>query len=163
MFLKQFSFTIPRSDVGEYKVEVVAHSAQELPSNTLLSSIVITRNNSRPELFGLSAPDTLIRPNSGSRVVRFAVTARDSDGLNDITDVFFNADSSSSPNINFPLYDDGNRAFDGDSVANDGRYSVTIPIFPSAQLGKKGFRFWARDRFGALSNPLSHFIQIIPE
>lgn len=162
-FLKSFSFTIPRSDVGEYKVEVVAHNQADLQSNSLITSIVITRNNSIPQLFGLSAPDTLVRPNIGYRVVRFAVTARDSDGLNDITDVFFKADSSSTPDVNFSLFDDGNFALDGDSVANDGRYSVTIPILPIARLGSKGFRFWAIDRAGALSNPLSHFIEIISE
>ena len=162
-FLKRFSFTIPRSDIGEYKVEVLARSQADLESNSLVASIVITRNNSIPQLFGLLAPDTLVRPNTGYRIVRFAVTARDSDGLNDITNVFFKADSSSSPDINFPMYDDGNIAFDGDSVANDGRFAVIIPIYPNALIGNKGFRFWAQDRSGALSNPLSHFIEIIPE
>ena len=157
-----FSFTINRSDIGAYRIEVSAENKANLTSNSLVRSVVITRNNIRPRLFKLSAPDTLQRPVTGRRPVFFAVSASDSDGPTDITSVFFRSINSSNPNFEFKLYDDGNLAGTGDSVASDGRYSLVIPIDSTATLGTKEFRFWARDKSSALSDSIVHFITIIP-
>ena len=156
------SFSINRPDVGEFKTEVVAENQSDFLSNSLIATILITRENKPPQLFGLSAPDTLRRPASGTRPVRFAVSASDSDGAGDIAKVFFRSINSSSPNFEFQLFDDGRLSITGDSVAYDGRYSLVLPIDSTATLGTKEFRFWARDKAGALSDSLVHFITIMP-
>lgn len=161
-FTAPFSFTIRRPDIGAYRIEVIAENQTKLLSNSLVASVVISRNNIRPQLYALSAPDTLVRPVSGRRPVFFAVSASDSDGQRDINSVFFRSINSNSSTFEFQLYDDGNLAVSGDSVANNGRYSRVIPIDSTATLGTKEFRFWARDKAGALSDSLVRFITIIP-
>ena len=156
------SFTINRPDVGAYRTEVVAENQSDFLSNSLIASILITRENKRPRLFGLWAPDTLQRPTSGTRPVRFAASASDSDGAADIAKVFFRSINSSSPNFEFQLFDDGRLAVTGDSIAHDGRYALVLPIDSTATLGTKEFRFWARDKAGALSDSLVHFITVTP-
>jgi hypothetical protein len=157
-----FSFTINRPDVGAFKTEVVAQNQSDFLSNSLIATILVTRENKRPQLFGLSAPDTLRRPASGTRPVHFAVSASDSDGAADIAKVFFRSVNSSSPNFEFQLFDDGRLTITGDSIAHDGRYSLVIPIDSTATIGTKEFRFWARDKAGALSDSLVHFITVTP-
>ncbi len=156
-----FSFNLQRPDIGTYVIQVQADNPSNRQSNTRIASLVITRNNIRPRIFNLSAPDTLARPSSGKRPVFFAVSAFDSDGPGDIAAVFFRSINSTNPNFEFKLYDDGNRAVTGDSVAGDGRYSLIIPIDSTATLGTKEFRFWARDKSLALSDSLVRFITIV--
>ncbi|OLD60736.1 MAG: hypothetical protein AUI33_15270 [Ignavibacteria bacterium 13_1_40CM_2_61_4] len=156
------SFTINRPDVGAFRAEVVAENQSDFLSNSLIATILITRENKRPQLFVLSAPDTLRRPSSGTRPVRFAVSASDSDGAADIAKVFFRSINSSSPSFEFQLFDDGRLAVTGDSIAYDGRYALVLPIDSTATLGTKEFRFWARDKAGALSDSLVHFITVTP-
>jgi hypothetical protein len=157
-----FSFNIQRCDIGTYRIAVVAENSSSLQSNTLSAALVIDRNNLPPHLGGLSAPDTLHRPVSGRVPVFFAVNASDPDCPTDILKVFFKSVNSSSPNFEFQLFDDGKSGGHGDSVAADGRYSLVIPIDSTATLGTKEFRFWARDKSGALSDSISHFITIAP-
>ena len=158
-----FTFIASRSDVGLYLFEVYVTRTSGLESNHLIASLMLTRNNARPQLADLTIPDTLRRPNNGSRSVTFAVTANDSDGLADIEKVFFRSINSTSPNFEQPMFDDGNLHVTGDSVANDGRYSRLLTLDSSATLGIKEFRFWARDKAGALSDSLVHFIVVVPE
>ena len=157
-----FSFTIQRCDIGAYRIEVIAQDQSDLMSNSLIASVAIGRNNLPPHLSNLSAPDTLHRPASGRTPVFFAVSASDPDCESDIVKVFFRSINSTSPNFEFQLYDDGNKSGSGDSVASDGRYSLVIPIDSTATLGTKEFRFWARDKSGALSDSLARFITILP-
>ncbi len=157
-----FSFNLRRPDIGAFLIEVQAENPSNRESNILIASLIITRNNIRPRLFNLSAPDTLTRPTSGKRPVFFAVSAFDSDGPGDIATVFFRSLNSTNPNFEFKLYDDGNRAVTGDSIAGDGRYSLIIAIDSTATLGTKEFRFWARDKSLALSDSLARFITIVP-
>ena len=157
-----FSFNVQRCDIGAYRVEVIARTQSGLMSNSLVKSVIVGRNNLPPRLSNLSAPDTLHRPVSGTRPVFFAVSATDPDCESDIVKVFFRSINSHSPNFEFRLYDDGNLAVTGDSVAGNGRYSLVIPIDSTATLGRLEFRFWARDKSGALSDSLAHFITILP-
>jgi hypothetical protein len=157
-----FSFNISRCDIGAYRVVVNAEDQSGLVSNSVSTSLVIDRSNFPPHLGGLSAPDTLHRPVTGRVPVFFAVNASDPDCPTDIQKVFFKSINSSSPNFEFQLFDDGKSGGHGDSVAADGRYSLVIPIDSTATLGTKEFRFWARDKSGALSDSISHFITIAP-
>lgn len=160
-YSETFSFFARRADTGTNTFEFQASDQSNLVSNVLRITFNISRNNSRPKVFNLFAPDTVVRPTSGSRPVFFAISASDSDGLGDISSVFFKSVNSSNPNFEFPLFDDGDIAVDGDTLAGDARFSTIIPITTSANLGTREFRFWARDNTGALSDSLSHFITIV--
>jgi hypothetical protein len=157
------TFTISRTDIGIYTIEVFAQSKANLSSNSLQLPLLIAKNNSVPQIFNLSAPDTLIRPTSGSRPVYFALSASDSDGYKDIVEVYFRSINSGSPNFHQPMFDDGSLAFTRDSVAGDGRYSRVVPLDQTATLGTKEFRFYAKDKSGALSDSIIQFITIIAE
>jgi hypothetical protein len=161
-FAGRFTFTAMRSDIGQYLVEVYVLRNSGIESNHLFSSILVTRNNARPQIISLFAPDTLRRPNNGSQNVLLVLAAKDSDGIADIEKVFFRSVNSSSPNFEQPMFDDGDLHVTGDSVANDGRFSRLIPLDSSATLGTKEFRFWARDKSGAMSDSLIHFIVVVP-
>ena len=162
-YANTFSFTINRAEIGAYKIEVFAQDLSGLTSNCLQVSLVITRRNSAPRLSNLSAPDTLIRPTSGYRLVFFTVTASDSDGLEDIERVYFRSLNATDPNYQYPLFDDGDVSADGDSVAGDGRFSQIIPINKSATLGTKLFRFYVLDRSHVLGDSLDHYITIVAQ
>ncbi len=156
------AFTLGRGDIGSYTVQVTANGAANASSNALLASIVISRRDARPQISNLLAPDTLHRPSTGFQLVRIAITASDSDGLADLEKVFFKSINSQAPDFEQPLFDDGLLSIDGDSVANDGRYARLLTLDSTATLGTKEFRFWARDKSGALSDSLIHFIVIEP-
>jgi hypothetical protein len=163
LFSATFSFIVNRTEIGAYKIEVLAQTALHQSSNTVQSSIIVTRGNTPPHLANLTIPDTLHVPNSGTTTVFFGVSATDLDGLGDIEKVFFRSINSSSPDFEQPMFDDGQTDVTGDSVANDGRFTRLIPLLPSATLGRREFRFWARDKSGTLSDSLIHFIVFIPE
>jgi len=162
-FSLRFSFVAARNDIGSYLIEAYVTRTSELESNHVLSSLVVTRNNARPQIANLSVPDTIRRPTTGFRPVFLAVSASDSDGLGDIQKVFFKSINSTSPSFEQPMFDDGDLNGTGDSVATDGRFSRLLTLDSSATLGTKEFRFWARDRSGALSDSLVHLIVVIPE
>lgn len=163
LYLSYVSILVTRANAGVHSIEFQILDSKGLSSNVLRKPLIIMRNNSRPQISNLFAPDTVRRPNSGSRPVFLAITARDSDGLADIAKVFFKSVNSSNPNFEFQLFDDGNITTSGDTLAGDGRFSTVVQIFPTATLGTREFRFWARDNAGALSDSLRHFITVVPE
>jgi hypothetical protein len=161
------SFVLSRADAGINGIEVTAIDKSKLTSSSIRLSLAVERNNSRPTIFSPFAPDTVIRPTTGSQPVLIAVSASDSDGIGDIVSVYFKSPQSSFPNTEFPLFDDGDILAHGDSVAGDGRYSfifqLSQPQPPIDTTETREFRFWARDIVGALSDSLSRFITIVPE
>ena len=160
MFAGVISLTILRSDVGDYLIFTTAQGSSDYVSNSPGTILSITRRNARPVVFNASVPDTLHRPNSGTQWVRFAISASDSDGLADIEKVFFKSINSQAPDFEQPMFDDGDLPVTGDSVALDGRYSRLLPLDSTATLGRKEFRFFARDKEGAQSDSLVKFIVI---
>jgi len=159
-FVTAISFDVDRSDAGKYVVEIYAQNLSGVVSNTSLLSLFLTRNNIKPNTSGLIAPDTLFRPMSGFELIRFAITASDSDGYGDIEQVFLKRISPSASSI-IPMYDDGDEIGSGDPVAGDGTFSRILRIDNTALLGDQVFLFQARDRSGALSDTLLHTITIV--
>ncbi len=109
----------------------------------------------------------LVAPSSatiGSSDVTMLITldVHDDNGPNDIQSVYFNSyiPPSGSPSSNNPYYlnDSGQN---GDAVAGDGTYSITI-VLPSTGVTKGTYRweFFAKDRSGAVSNKITHNIEI---
>ena len=161
----QRTITIPTELLGIYTVQVEAHNAlQEYSSSINLPIAVFNLNNTPPLVSGLSSPDTVIVP-SGTDInfVKVSITAADSQGLNDIVSVSLKSlrPDSSVAGL-FPLYDDGGTTVrptfnisSGDSIANDGRYTLVIPIFSSTQKNTyREFIFTATDRSNAISNSI---------
>ncbi len=159
------TISIPTELVGTFTVQVTAHNTlQEYSSSIHLPIAVFNLNNTPPLLSGLSAPDTVIVP-SGTDInfVKVSITAADSQGLNDIVSVTLKSlrPDSSVAGL-FPLYDDGGTTVrptfnisSGDSIANDGRYTLVIPIFSSTQTNTyREFIFTATDRSNAISTPV---------
>ena len=159
-YLSAISFDVERSDAGKYVVEIYAENSAGIVSNTSLLSLFLTRNNTRPNTSGLIAPDTLFRPTSGFELIRFAITANDSDGYGDLDQVFLKRISPSASSI-IPMYDDGDEITNGDPVAGDGTFSRILRIDNTALLGQQIFLFQAMDRSGALSDTLLHTITIV--
>jgi hypothetical protein len=116
--------------------------------------------NLPPQLAGLQAPATISRRATPNTYV-LSVRATDPNGRCDrVKRVFFNSflpNGNPSTGNPFLMRDDGKQ---GDAVAADGRYSLTIQITPDAATGNYRFEFQAEDQKGALSAKLIHTISV---
>ena len=159
-------YQVTRPLAGRYRVQVSATDEDNLVSNVSEQTLFVTRNNSKPLLFGLIAPDTVTVPIGGFMLVHMTISASDSDGIADVREVFFRSLTSSNPDVKFFLKDDGGTdpisppffQPSGDSVAGDGRYSVLIPLVDGPNVRRTNiFSFQAFDSFGDSSGvPLLH-------
>lgn len=154
------TFEMKRSDAGVLSIRIQTVDNANLASNVLGRSFVARRTNSRPRLSNLVAPDTVTKPTTGTVLFTFAVTASDSDGYGDISDVSFYAIFPPPPSGAIPLFDNGNRD-NGDERAGDGVFSRIVSITPQNTTGEKRVVFLARDRFGAMSDSLPHTFYVV--
>jgi hypothetical protein len=94
-------------------------------------------------------------------VIFTSVEASDSNGLNDISEVYFIVykPDGTTNNNKVSLYDDG-QSENGDLTAGDGIFSRLIQVDQSNQKGTYRFEFQARDRLGDLSNIINHLVLI---
>jgi hypothetical protein len=116
-----------------------------------------------PVISNLNMPDTI---QAGETIV-FTIEVSDSNGLNDIEFVFYEAyDPDGNRIVNtqgiyqFPMFDDGDTQANGDVTAGDGIYSVRLTFPQNVQLGIWRFQFQAEDHTGALSNIINHYMLI---
>ncbi len=152
---------------GLFSVVFRAVDAAGGVSAAALRNLRITRvrlaNNTIPVLSEPSVPATISRsatPNTHLLSIR----ASDADAICDdaITRVFFNSflpNGSASSGNPFNMRDDGK---EGDAIANDGRYSLTIQITAQVATGTYRFEFQAQDRNGGLSEKLVRTINVTP-
>lgn len=159
-FSLHVSFLVNRSDVGKLRFDAVMRTQEGLISNTLEQSMSISRRNSKPVLSDLSVPDTIVRPTTGINYYVFSVAVSDSDGYQDISQVYFKRILPTETG-NISMFDDGNANLDGDQVAGDGIFTRVVSIDSTAFLGQQVFLFRAKDNSGALSDSLLHTITII--
>jgi hypothetical protein len=152
-------FTAQRTDIGTYTISAYASSGGYGSSNTITLPLILTRKDSRPLVFNVSAPDTIVRPAHGELLYIFSVSASDSDGYADIQQVFFKRILPNT-SANIQMFDDGNYAVDGDLVAGDGIFSRIVEIDSSNTPGTKVFLFQAEDRAGEFSDSLTQSIVI---
>ncbi len=148
---------------GNYKIQfyVVDNSG----NTNLLAYHYFTFNpgapNVAPVISDLVAPDTATIGASDLYLV-ITVKAQDGNGLQDIQSVYFNSyiPPNGNPSSNNPYFltDDGSN---GDVVAGDGTYTITI-VLPSTGVntGQYRWEFFAKDRSGAISNKITHYIVI---
>jgi hypothetical protein len=175
-FSASAGFHILKEDVGTYGVQfqAVAINDAQNKSNILAQAIVVKNANHSPVVSDLVMPDTVSIPPAGDTTfVKITIAASDSDGQGDIVSVTLTSQKpdGSSAGV-FYLYDDGNSKVytqfgapltSGDAAANDGIYTITIPLttvtgtLPTYRI----FSFMATDRSGAFSNIISKRIYII--
>jgi hypothetical protein len=91
----------------------------------------------------------------------FVVVAEvtDSNGVNDITNVWFSTlrPDSTSSGARLYLNDLG---IDGDEIAGDGKYSIIVEVTPANSKGTYRFDFQAQDRRQSLSEIVSYNITL---
>ncbi len=97
----------------------------------------------------------------------FSVKVNDPDGLQDIKKVYYELFTPNGTKIvnnqgisQFPLFDDGNTASNGDAAAGDGRYTVFLTFPSTVTLGSWKFDFTANDKAGNNSNTISHNVEV---
>ncbi len=121
------------------------------------------QNNSSPVISNLVMTDTV----SFDQQFTFSVSASDSNGLNDIAQVYYelyrpdNSKVVNSQGISkFPLSDTGDTGASGDVTAGDGIFTNRLTIPTGQQAGNWTFKFHAVDLSGALSNELSKTLTV---
>ncbi len=159
----ELAMHIRRGDVGVYEVEVTGWDTKDRHLNQLRSTLRVRNGSFAPVLAHLSAPDTVVVPDTGFVLLDFQVTVTDSSGIKDIRRVQFNTflpdgrPSSSNP---FQMFDDG-LAVHGDAVAGDGVYSLRVQLPSSTERGRYRFEFQAFDYGNLPSNIIIHFVEVI--
>lgn len=160
-FSSSVLITIDRGDAGKFQLIFSLNAGLSSESNIVEKSIWITRNNSKPRLLQFSAPDTIVRPTTGTKLLHFNCTASDSDGYPDLRRVYIKRISPTETNP-IDLYDNGDGINTGDAVAYDGIFSRILSIDSTARTGDQIFLFRAEDKSGAISDSLLHSITILP-
>ena len=163
-FNSAINLTLPKSIIGIYTFQFSTIDKEGFISNTVnLPLKIILSTNNPPSIFNLSSPDTVRVPNTADSVniIRLTLGVSDPEGLNDIVNVILTSQRPDSTTAGtYFLSDDGGKFLlpqfgltSGDSTANDGVYSILIPIFNSTQRNTfRDFVFAARDQSGAFSN-----------
>jgi hypothetical protein len=114
--------------------------------------------NADPVIENIFAPDTIVVQDPKSVFVVVAEVT-DSNGVNDITNVWFSTlrPDSTSSGARLYLNDLG---IDGDEIAGDGKYSIIVEVTPANSKGTYRFDFQAQDRRQSLSEIVSYNITL---
>lgn len=120
------------------------------------------QTNIPPVISNLRAPDTLNIPEPDTVAFQMTLAVSDSNGLQDIEEVFFYTirPDGTKNTFKFFLYDDG-AAESGDETANDGIYSIIVQVNYTNTKGLYQFEFHAKDRRKQTSNIILHPILIL--
>jgi len=159
-----FARAIPTAKLcgeGTFSIVLRAIDAAAAESPALVDIINVRRRgvNLPPAVAILTAPTTISRNRTPNTYVLSAQVS-DPNCIADLKRVFFNTflpngnPSSGNP---FVMRDDGK---EGDAVAGDGRYSLTIQITAQNATGVYRFEFQAEDKKGALSNKITQNITV---
>lgn len=159
-----FARAIPTSKLcgeGAFSVVLRAVDAANGESPALLGAVNVRRRgiNLPPTVSDLAAPAAISR-NRVPNTYLLSVQASDPNCIADLKRVFFNTflpNGNASSGNPFAMRDDGK---EGDAVAGDGRYSLTIQITPQNAIGTYRFEFQAEDKKGALSNKITQNITV---
>ena len=129
-------------------------------------STTLSLMNLRPVILSVTAADTMILPTNGFNLDTIRVIADDPDGLDDIRQVSFTSlkPDSTLANSGLPivLFDNGDLTGWGDVTANDGIFSRIVPLSPGDSTGTYIYKFVAADFAGAVSDTVSHSVEVTP-
>lgn len=113
--------------------------------------------NSEPEVYNLIAPDSLILGFPDTTLL--FIDVRDPQGLDNIDSVYFTStkpDGSSSGYRNY-MHDDG---IDGDSISDDGTYTIGIWSSVQNDSGSYVFHFTVQDKDNNQGNIIDHTLRL---
>lgn len=165
-------FSPPSVYVGDLTFSFTPYNLVGQPGNSVSSILPLYNSKNLPPVIqSVSAPDSVKVDSTDSVLVHLYAKASDPNGLNDIKWVYFDTfrpNGQASTGNPFYMFDDGGASGyigDGDSVANDGTYTLIIqlPALDSPKppdLGTYVFKFYAEDRTGAISKALTHDIKV---
>ncbi len=129
-------------------------------------SAILSLINLRPVILSVTAATTMILPTNGFNIDTVRVVANDPDGLDDIRRVSFTSlkPDSTLANSGTPitLADNGQLVGWGDALANDGIFSRIILLSADADSGTYIYKFVAADFAGAVSDTVSHSVEVTP-
>jgi hypothetical protein len=160
----QNSFELEKEfPIGNYTVRIFVVGMDGNTNQVALNTFYFNngQDNSAPVIQNtIVEPDTVVV--TQPTVILTSVEAADSNGLSDISQAYFvvyRPDGTTSGN-QFQLLDNGNPD-NGDLIAGDGIFSLLIQVDETNDKGTYRFEFRARDRSGALSNIINHFVLIL--
>jgi hypothetical protein len=159
-FSGQFRFSVTKTDIGAYHVQLRATDNRGLAGNSISRRLMIWRTNAAPVLSNLVAPDTVYLPVNDSLLIPMSVAVFDSNGLGDVQEVFFRSLNSSDPTKKYYLQDNGDQRVYGDRIAGDGIYSIIIVLYPTSTKKTYQFAFQAIDASSDTSATLMHSITV---
>ncbi|ACF13600.1 hypothetical protein Ctha_1136 [Chloroherpeton thalassium ATCC 35110] len=145
------SFSLKRTEVGDYTLVAVAQDASGQSANTFRRKIKFKKNNTPPVLssvaFSKDMLNVSVAPYADTLIVMASVS--DDDGQDDIATV----EAVYSGNA-FPMYDDGDEELHGDKFLADGIYSRGFSANSSNSTGLRTFTFHVIDKSGDTSNTI---------
>ncbi|MFZ1081064.1 MAG: hypothetical protein WAO19_03975 [Candidatus Kryptoniota bacterium] len=167
----KFSFSPTSVYVSNLTYTFTAYNSDGTPGNYATKSVRLFNSAVIPPVIdSVIVPDSVQIPLSTATdtVETFALYAvvHDPAGLSDVEKVYFNVtkpDGTPSTGNPFSMYDDGGASGapgDVDLYANDGIYTLGISLYPSNALGIYKFTFYAVNRSGVTSAPVSHNIKV---
>jgi len=167
-----YSALIPMSKKfpsGKYVIEYFAQYKNLYSQESSLKLAVHYFNYTNSQINLPPSITEVIVPSTATyeQKITLMVKVNDPNGLKDISSVYYELykpDGSKTINTQgisqFPLFDDGNTSSNGDTVANDGTYSVFL-TFPSGQpSGQWRFEFYAKDKGGLISEKFIHYLTL---
>jgi hypothetical protein len=148
---------------GTYNVKF---SVMGLGGNTKQAAVSSFIFNNGQDNIAPVISNTVVEPDTAdvtdTTVIFTSVEAMDSNGVNDLEEVYFIVfrPDSTTNNSKVFLFDDGNTQENGDITAGDGIYSRLIQVDQNNDKGTYRFEFQAKDRSDSLSNIINHFVLI---
>ena len=147
-----------------YTVEFQAVDLSDDVSNTLSQSIFL--ENRPPTIANPGVRDSISLPPAGSiDTLHVKLSANDSQGLGDLATVNFTLTLiGGNTNGPFGMFDDGSGGGvdNGDTVPNDGRYSLILQLNSGNTPGTYVFEFQATDKVGQVSPLLNDTLVVLP-
>ena len=174
IYTSTVNLRLSTTTLGTYSVKFHCVDNSGLVSTAAYQTIqLFNADNHAPVISNLEMPDTvIISRDDETHDVKLSVKVDDQEGLVDIAITYF---TSKRPDGSiagtYQMYDDGNKviqqifggysARSGDATADDGIYTVTIPITPDvAAPTYRDFTFQARDQSNVKSNSITKRIHL---
>ncbi len=100
--------------------------------------------NLPPEIIEITMPDTIVRPQTGTKDLIITLKADDPNGVHDVVSAYFQVQNNTSGawSNDFPMNDAGEA---GDLVAGDGIFSSGLQISSQNSAATNYFRFRVKD------------------
>jgi len=159
LFEHVLSIATTTTAIRSYNVSVYMVDKDVPVSNSISGNVTITGfSTGRPILLFEQTPATVTIPASGSQIFDLKAKASHPNGMSVIERVEVAIRGQNGVSLSgspFQLFDDGNLAVNGDTVAGDSLYTRRFTITSSNNPETYTLKYVAIDRFGAASDTLT--------